>query len=170
MWTLSEVDHALRRASEAGEVPGVVVAATTEDGIVYEAAFGKREIGKADPMTTDSVFWIASMTKAITCSAAMQLVELGKLELDEPIETLLPQLAGHQVLEASTARRARRGFAPRSARSRCAGCMTHTSGFAYDMWNAKLAAFMERHEYSGRRQLHREGAPPSRSPPIRASE
>ena len=48
MWTLSEVDHALRRASEAGEVPGVVVAAANEDGMVYEAAFGKREIGKPE--------------------------------------------------------------------------------------------------------------------------
>jgi hypothetical protein len=55
MWTLSEVDHALRRTSEAGEVPGVVVAAN-EDGIVYEAAFGKPEIGKADPITMGNVF------------------------------------------------------------------------------------------------------------------
>jgi methyl acetate hydrolase len=148
MWTLSEVDHALRRASEAGEVPGVVVAAANEDGIVYEAAFGKREIGKADPMTTDSVFWIASMTKAITCAAAMQLVELGKLALDEPIETLLPQLAGRQVLEVDGATgEARLRAAKRAITLR--RLMTHTSGFAYDMWNAKLAAFMERHDIPG---------------------
>ncbi|MBV8963068.1 MAG: beta-lactamase family protein, partial [Hyphomicrobiales bacterium] len=99
MWTLPAVDESLRRATEAGEVPGLVVAAATDDGLVYEAAFGKREVGKPAAMTTDSVFWIASMTKAITCTAAMQLVERGKLKLDDPIETLLPQLAGRQVLE-----------------------------------------------------------------------
>ena len=129
-------------------MPGVVVAAATADGLVYEAAFGKREIGKADPMTLDTVFWIASMTKAITCVAAMQLVENGKLELDAPIETLLPQLAGRHVLEVdggtgeARLRPAKRAITLRRL-------MTHTSGFAYNMWNAKLAAFMERNEIPG---------------------
>ncbi|MBV9975948.1 MAG: beta-lactamase family protein [Hyphomicrobiales bacterium] len=148
MWTLKEVDSALRGATQAGEVPGVVVAAATADGLVYEAAFGKREIRKADPMTLDTVFWIASMTKAITCVAAMQLVENGKLELDAPIETLLPQLAGRHVLEVdggtgeARLRPAKRAITLRQL-------MTHTSGFAYNMWNAKLAAFMERNEIPG---------------------
>ena len=99
MWTLSQVDRALRQSAEAKEVPGVVAVAANDAGIVYEAAFGKRDIGKSDPMTLDTVFWIASMTKAITCTAAMQLVETGKLALDEPIGKLLPELASRQVLD-----------------------------------------------------------------------
>src|SRR5580700_3233732 len=99
MWTLSQVDRALRQSAEAKEVPGVVAVAANDAGIVYEAAFGKRDIGKPDPMTLDAVFWIASMTKAITCTAAMQLVETGKLALDEPIGKLLPELASRQVLD-----------------------------------------------------------------------
>ena len=71
-------------------------------------------------MTADSVFWIASMTKAITAAAAMQLVEQGKLSLDEPIGKLLPDLAA----PAGAGRFRRQGRAeaarrPRS-RSRCA--------------------------------------------------
>jgi len=148
MWTLPAVDESLRRATEAGEVPGLVVAAATDDGLVYEAAFGKREVGKPAAMTTDSVFWIASMTKAITCTAAMQLVERGKLKLDDPIETLLPQLAGRQVLEVDPSsgdarlRPAKRAITLRQL-------MTHTSGFAYNMWNAKLLAHMERNDIPG---------------------
>jgi methyl acetate hydrolase len=148
MWTLPEVELALRQASEAGEVPGVVAVAARADGIVYEAAFGQREIGKPDPMTLDTVFWMASMTKAITCAAAMQLVENGKLALDEPIEPLLPQLAGRQVLDVdgkTGEARLRPAKGPITLRR----LMTHTSGFAYDMWNAKLAAFMEAQDIPG---------------------
>ena len=61
-----------------------------ERGHLYEGAFGKRDLGKGTDMTLDSVFWIASMTKAMTATAAMQLVEQGKLQLDEPIGKVLP--------------------------------------------------------------------------------
>src|SRR5207237_2735979 len=83
----------------AGEIPGVVAVAATSKEVIYQGAFGKRDVGRDDPMTTDSVFWIASMTKAITAAGAMQLVEQGKLALDEPIGKLLPDLAAPQVLE-----------------------------------------------------------------------
>ena len=73
--------------------------AATGDGVLYEGAFGKRDLAKGTDMTLDSVFWIASMTKALTATAAMQLVEQGKLKLDEPIGKLLPELAAPQVLE-----------------------------------------------------------------------
>ncbi|MBV9738193.1 MAG: beta-lactamase family protein [Hyphomicrobiales bacterium] len=143
MWRLPELQNDLRAATQFGDVPGVVVVASTADGVVYEAAFGKRDVGKADPMTIDTVFWIASMTKAITCAAAMQLVERGKLELDTPIETLLPQLAGRPVLDVDDATNEAR-LRPAKRAITLRHLMTHTSGFAYNMWNAKLAAFMER--------------------------
>ena len=71
----------------------------TAKEVIYQGAFGKRDLSKDDAMTADSVFWIASMTKAITAAAAMQLVEQGKLSLDGPIGKLLPDLASPQVLE-----------------------------------------------------------------------
>ncbi|HYS88009.1 MAG TPA: serine hydrolase domain-containing protein, partial [Bradyrhizobium sp.] len=72
---LGDVDQALRQAVNARTVPGVVAIAANDKGIVYEGAFGPS-------ITADSVFWIASMTKAITGAACMQLVEQGKLQLD----------------------------------------------------------------------------------------
>src|SRR5215471_9043753 len=86
----SGVDAVLERAADAGEVPGVVALAADDDGVVYQGAFGKREMGKEADMTLDTVFWIASMTKAVTSVAAMQLVEQGKLHLDEPMSSLIP--------------------------------------------------------------------------------
>ena len=85
MINLTSVDQTLERATDARQVPGVVAMATTDQEIVYQGAFGKRDLARPDAMTIDSAVWIASMTKAITAAAAMQLVEAGKLALDEPI-------------------------------------------------------------------------------------
>ena len=99
MHTITSVDTALAQASETKKIPGVVAVAATDKEIIYEGAFGKRDLGKDDAMTVDSVFWIASMTKAITTTAALQLVERGKLSLEEPIGKVLPHLASLQVLD-----------------------------------------------------------------------
>jgi methyl acetate hydrolase len=141
MWTLPQVDRAFGQATEAKEVPGVVAIAATDGGIVYEAAYGKRDIGKPAPMTIDTVFWIASMTKAITCAAAMQLVEQGRLGLDEPVGKLLPDLDQRQVLELDAQGRAK--LRPARGPITMRHLMTHTAGFAYDIWNANLAAHMQ---------------------------
>src|SRR5690242_3003121 len=93
------VSELLKRATDAGDVPGVVVAAATADGPIFEGSFGVRDILSGTPMTADTVVWIASMTKAVTGACAMQLVEQGRLSLDGPIATVLPELGKVQVLE-----------------------------------------------------------------------
>jgi methyl acetate hydrolase len=93
------IDQVLRRAVEAKEVPGVVAMAAGNTGIIYQGAFGKRELGKDAQMTLDSVVWIASMTKAITAAAAMQLVEGGKIKLEQNAGEWVPELASPKVLE-----------------------------------------------------------------------
>src|SRR3984885_14167269 len=99
MHSKAQIDQILRQKSEAVEIPGVVAVAASGKDVIYQGAFGKRDLSKPDNMTTDSVFWIASMTKAVTTAAAMQLVEQGKLSLEAPIGKLLPDLAAPQVLE-----------------------------------------------------------------------
>src|SRR5665811_1772730 len=99
MQNQAQIDQMLRKKSDAKEIPGVVAIAANSKEVIYQGAFGKRDLSKDDAMTMDSVFWIASMTKAITAAAAMQLVEQGKLALDAPIGKLLPDLASPQVLE-----------------------------------------------------------------------
>ena len=95
----SRIDAALRGAAEAGDVPGVVAMATDRESTIYEGAFGKRVLGHPQPMTLDTVVWIASMTKALTSAGAMQLVEQGKLDLDAPAAKVAPEIGAIQVLE-----------------------------------------------------------------------
>src|SRR6266700_4343358 len=99
MQSKAQIDQLLRQKSDAKEIPGVVAMAATAKEVIYQGAFGKRDLSKDDAMTADSVFWIASMTKAITTAGAMQLVEQGKLSLEAPIGQVLPDLAAPQVLE-----------------------------------------------------------------------
>ncbi|RJF75878.1 serine hydrolase domain-containing protein [Rhodopseudomonas palustris] len=144
----AEIDQSLQRFCESGDIPGVVAMAGSAGETLYQAAFGRRDLSKPQPMTPDSVFWIASMTKAITAAAAMQLVEQGRLSLDEPIGKLLPDLAAPLVLD---------GFAddgtPRTRPARTAitlrQLLTHTAGFCYDMWNADMVKYMAYHGVPG---------------------
>src|SRR5947207_5101215 len=131
MQSKAQIDQILRQKCETREIPGVVAMAATGSEVIYQGAFGKRDLGKDDAeenaMTADSVFWIASMTKAITSAAGMQLVEQGKLSLDEPIGKLLPDLANPQVLEgfdASGEPKLRPATKPITLRH----LMTHTAG------------------------------------------
>ena len=143
MREFSQADRVLREAADAAKVPGVVAMAASREGPIYQAAFGKRALPSGPAMTVDTVFWIASMTKAITSTAAMQLVERGKLELDRPIRELLPELAAAKVLEGFDAggepklRPARRDVTLRHL-------LTHTAGFAYDIWSPDLIRYQER--------------------------
>jgi CubicO group peptidase (beta-lactamase class C family) len=88
-------------------------------------------------MSLDTPFWLASMTKAVTSVAAMQLVEQGRLALDEPIRDLLPELADPKVLTGFDDRGAaitRPAIRPITLRH----LLTHTAGFGYDFMNGDM--------------------------------
>ncbi len=134
------IDHVLARAAKAQDVPGVAAAASFEGKVIYEGAFGRRELGKSAPMTIDTVGWIASMTKAITGAAAMREVERGTLSLDAPAADVLPELNRTQVLEGFDAAgrpQLRAPLRPITLRH----LLTHTSGFTYDMWSADMCKY-----------------------------
>ncbi len=141
MQSKAQIDQVLRQKSDATEIPGLVAVAATSTEVTYQGAFGKRDLSKDDAMTTDSVFWIASMTKAITAAGAMQLVEQGRLALEAPIGQLLPDLAPPQVLEGFDANgepKLRPARNPITLRH----LMTHTAGFCYDLWNGDMVQYM----------------------------
>ena len=143
MQNQAEIDQVLRQKSDAKEIPGVVAMAANSKEVIYQGAYGRRDLSKDDAMTVDSVFWIASMTKAITAAGAMQLVEQGKLSLDAPIGKLLPDLAAPQVLEGFDAQgepKLRPAKNPITLRH----LMTHTAGFCYDLWNADMVKYLEK--------------------------
>jgi CubicO group peptidase (beta-lactamase class C family) len=132
----------LRQAVDAREVPGVVAMAATDKGMVYEGAFGLRALDQTAAMTPDTVFRIASMTKAIATVAAMQLVEQGKLKLDEPVPNIAPALNAPQVLEGFDAsgqpklRPAKRSITLKQL-------LTHTAGFTYDIWDPNTSRYVK---------------------------
>jgi CubicO group peptidase (beta-lactamase class C family) len=136
------VDGLLKDAVAEGDVPGVVAVATDAKGTTYEGGFGKRVLGQPAEMTPDTVVWIASMTKAITGTAAMQQVERGKLSLDAPAKSVIPYLGEVGVLEGFDAagkpitRRPRRDITLRHL-------LTHTAGFSYEIWNADIIKYQQ---------------------------
>jgi methyl acetate hydrolase len=131
------LDDLLAAGVMNGHVPGVVAALVDKNGLTYLGSAGERTIGTGDVMTTDTVGAIASMTKAITGAAVMQLVEQGHLDLDAPAETYCAEFASPQVLD---------GFDEagqpilRDARSQVTlrNLLTHTSGYAYDFTDPNL--------------------------------
>jgi methyl acetate hydrolase len=143
MQSQAQIDQILRQKSDAKEIPGVVAIAANSKEVIYQGAFGKRDLSKPDAMTADSVFWIASMTKAITTAGAMQLVEQGKLSLDAPIGKLLPDLASPQVLEGFDAKGEPK-LRPAKKAITLRHLMTHTAGFCYDMWNGDMVKYIEK--------------------------
>jgi methyl acetate hydrolase len=118
----ASLDDLLRTAVEQRRVPGVVAMVGTADGVAYQGAYG---------FDRDAIFAIASMTKPVTSVAVMQLVETGKVKLDEPAKTYLPELAAVQVLEGGALR------APKASPT-VRQLLTHTAGFGYEFLNKEL--------------------------------
>ena len=131
-------DSLLEQAVQNRHIPGVVAAASSSQGTVYEAAFGERALGQGVAMTPDTVFWLASMTKPIVGAAAMQLVEQGKLTLHEPAAKFLPELADVKLLTGWDSNGQPVVRAPK-AQITLRQLLTHTAGFTSDIWTADSA-------------------------------
>jgi methyl acetate hydrolase len=129
-------------------VPGVVAMVTDRERNIYEGAAGKRTLGEAAEMTTDSVFAIFSTTKAITGTAALQLVEDGRLDLDAPAKSYVPEIGELQVLDGFDAagapllREPKRDITTRML-------LLHTAGFGYDFFNENYKRLTQEHGYPG---------------------
>lgn len=136
------IDRVLREGIERRKIPCVAAMVASADKILYSGAFGKRDSASGIDVQPDSIFAIASMTKAVTSVAAMQLVEQGRLKLDEPVARHLPQLAKLNVIE---------GFDPngtpvlRPANKLITlrHLLTHTSGFAYPTWSEEMFKYTQ---------------------------
>lgn len=134
------IDAALRTAVDDGTVLGVAAMGATSRGLVYEGFAGKANAQTGTPMRPDTVFWLLSMTKAFTAVAAMQLVEQGRLDPEQPAADILPQLASPRVLDGFDAHGApilRPAARPIAVRH----LLTHTSGFTYANWSQALTRY-----------------------------
>src|SRR5829696_4325480 len=98
MTSLTNMDGMLEEAAATGDVPGAVATVVDRDGVLFEGAGGKLRIA-GDAATTDTVVWIASMTKALATVGVLQLVEQGRVELDREVGSYAPEFAELEVLE-----------------------------------------------------------------------
>lgn len=120
--------------SRHGGAPGIVAMATDPQRNFYEGAAGSRELGKAAPMTTDSVFAIFSTTKALTGVCVMQLVEEGKIALSDAAKKYVPEIAELQVLDGFDAAGQPKTRAPKRDIT-VNDLMLHTSGLCYEFFS-----------------------------------
>src|SRR5215470_2061317 len=136
------IDKVLQSAATAHQIPGIVAMAANADSILYDGAIGSRGATSEARMTTDTIFRIASMVKLLTSVAAMQLVERGRLKLDEPASNVDPMLSAPRILTgfdnkgAPQLREAREYLTLRNL-------LTHTSGFSYPLWDTKVLRYMQ---------------------------
>ena len=125
-------------------VPGVVAMITDRSANIYEGAAGERTLGGGQPMTADTVFAIFSTTKAITGTAILQCVEEGKLDLDAPAKSYVPDIGKLEVLEGFDASGKPKLRAPkREITTRM--LMLHTAGLGYDFFNASYFRLAQEH-------------------------
>ncbi len=108
-------------------------------------------------MTLDSVFWIASMTKAVATTAAMQMVEQGKLALHEPASKVVPEIKAIQVLEGFDAAGKPKLRAPKREIT-LHHLLTHTAGFTYPMWDANNGRYAKYAQIPGHWDLQESGS------------
>jgi CubicO group peptidase (beta-lactamase class C family) len=134
----------LADATTRGDVPGVVVTVVNTDGVLYHEAFGKSSTLRNTPMAKDTIFNIASMTKAVTSAAIMMLVDEGKLRLDDDVAKYLPKYKDPLVISkfnsADGTYETRRATRPITIRH----LLTHTSGIGYGFASQTVAALTQK--------------------------
>lgn len=138
--SFAPLDLALRQAVDNGTVAGVVAMGATQRGLIYEGAAGHANPQAGTAMTPDTVFWLLSMTKAITATACMQLIEQGKIRLDQPAGDIFPDLKSPQVLDGFDAAGQPR-LRPAKNTLTVRHLLTHTSGFTYSIWSEDLSRY-----------------------------
>jgi CubicO group peptidase (beta-lactamase class C family) len=148
---LAKIQPALQKLVNDGKIPGGVAMIARHGRLAYVTTFGYRELANKTPMTEDTIFAIASMTKPITCTAVMTLVEQGKLGLDDPVSNFVPEMKDLRVLGSykdDTATEVATVPARRPVTIR--HLLSHSSGFTYEgilpvlSFNARLRRSYER--------------------------
>jgi methyl acetate hydrolase len=138
------IDASLRDAVERKDVPGVVALVTNRERVLYQGAFGVADVSTGRALQADALFRIASMTKPVTSLALMQLIEQGRIGLDDPVEKYLPELANPKVFESFDAATGEYRLRPASRPVTVRHVLTHTSGLAYPFTSATWRDFKPR--------------------------
>jgi methyl acetate hydrolase len=137
---IAAIDRMFQAAVDSAEVPGVVAAVTNKDQILYLKAFGHQDVAKGVPMSSSTVFRIASMTKPVTSVGIMMLYEQRKLRLDDPVGNYLPAYKGREVMATFNEKDATYTTRPASREMTVRHLLTHTSGLSYPFTSPAVLA------------------------------
>src|ERR1700730_5127623 len=138
------IDEPLRGAVERKDITGVVAMRGARTRVLYQGVFGSADVATGRPLTADSLFRIASMTKAITSLSAMQLIEQGRFTLDDPVEKYLPAFVKPPVIESFDAATGAYRLRPAERAVTVRHLFTHTSGLGYGSPSPILRDFKPR--------------------------
>lgn len=128
---LQQIDDVIREEISAGKIPGAVAMVKQSGRMVYHNSFGYADIATKTAMQDDSIFRIASMTKAITTVAVMQLYEGGKFDLEEPISNYIPAFANPRVLVSTNGDGDIEETRAANSEIRIVDLLTHSAGISY---------------------------------------
>jgi CubicO group peptidase (beta-lactamase class C family) len=128
---LARIAEAVNGEIARGQIPGAVLAIARHGKLVYFETFGFRDKAVGVPMSRDTIFNVASMTKPMTAVAALQLYEQGKLLMDEPVSTYFPALGKMQVAVMDSAQEKVIGRVPMTRPITIQDLLRHTSGLIY---------------------------------------
>lgn len=135
---LGRIDSAINAEIEIGGIAGAVALILRNGDVVYHKSFGLSDIESKVPMRTDSIFRIASMTKAITSVAAMVLYEQGHFQLNDPVARYLPEFAQMSVISGVDEEGNVTAIVPATRPIKIIDLMTHTSGIGYPFIPSKV--------------------------------
>jgi methyl acetate hydrolase len=138
------LDETLRASVKRRKIPAAVAMVATGEKTTYTGAFGKRDSSATADLEPGAIFRIASMTKAITSVAALQLVEQGKITLGEPVAKRLPELGALRVLDGFDKTTGNPILRPLNRPVTLRRLLTHTAGFGYDTWDENLLRYGSR--------------------------
>ena len=128
---LRHLDSLLLKYVNDGRLPGVTALVARDGKIVYYKAFGQRDLEARDPLQRDDIYRIASMTKAITATAALILYEEGRFALDEPLSKYLPEFKNPKVLQEYNRQTGVWTAEPARSEITIRQLFNHTSGIDY---------------------------------------
>mgnify|MGYP001817509123 CR=1 FL=1 len=137
---LARIDTAIEAEVAAGKIPGAVALVARNGEVVYHKQFGFADIESQTPMQLDSIFRIASMTKAVTSVATMMLYERGLFQLNDPVAKYIPEFASMSVVSEVDEQGNIKTTVPATRPIRIIDLLTHSSGIAYPFIPSKLQA------------------------------
>ncbi|HMO42746.1 MAG TPA: serine hydrolase domain-containing protein, partial [Phenylobacterium sp.] len=154
---LEPIGPALQAVVDAGDLSGYVILVWRKGEVVQVQALGQRDIAAGKPMTRDTIFRIASMTKPVTSTAALMLMEEGRLRLDDPITRWAPEFADMQVLKAADGPLDQ--TVPAARDITIEDLMTHRAGLAYGFTSGQRSHYSHATDVLGFTVARIEGGP-----------